>query len=1343
MQKNYLYPIIAALSLAAMIALTCLWDFNIEFPETKPSHHNEAEKQGPSQQTIASIQQSISQREYNISFDDLKKSLQSPNRQHNLRAYYKPGTLTIKNRIDSARQNFELRLANEGVFADGKLMYKAQMNAETETLDNKLLIKHSGFQEEFINNEEGIRQNFIIENAPADSKELTVKLSAQGMQVKDLENNELNFFTKNENGQTVKELSYKDLKCWDANGAILESSMSLENDLIVINVIVDDATYPITIDPLVTQGNPSNAKATLEGDQAGAWMGSSGGSAGDVNGDGYSDVLVAASKFDNGQVDEGIVFLYYGNASGINVATPVMLECDQKEARFGAFVSSAGDINKDGFSDIVIGAHMYDKGQSNEGAAFIYLGSAQGINKVASQILESNQAEANMGNTVGLAGDVNGDGYSDVLVCARAYDNGQTNEGIVFLYHGSSAGLSANPVLIEQNQSESMFGFAASGAGDVNGDGYSDIVVGARLYDKGETDEGAVFVYHGSAAGINSNSPAATLESNQANAYLGHTVNTAGDVNGDGYSDVIAGANMYDKGQLNEGAAFVHYGSAAGIGAQAAVVLEKNQAEAQLGSSVASAGDANGDGYADVIVGAMFYDNGQSNEGAAFVYQGSAIGLSTIPVSKFESEQANAQLGNSVASAGDINGDGYSDVLMGSIAYDKGQVDEGAAFIWYGEAGGISSIPFKLEGSNPFAQMGWSIAHVGDVNGDGYDDVGIAADGYDNGQTSEGAVFIYHGSQLGLNPMPVTTIEGNQKYARMGSIASAGDVNGDGYGDIIIGVPLYGENNAGAVFIYHGSSQGIISNVEYKIEQQQIEDGRFGNSVASAGDVNGDGYGDVVVGAPEFEEGMAFVYLGSSNGIITNMITEIDGSTDGFLMGVVTGLGDVNGDSFDDVAIGSPFYSKEEAYEGAIMIHYGSSTGISANPDLILQANKTEVRLGSSVSEAGDINGDGYMDLIAGASHFASGQYVEGALYVYYGSTLGLNATPTIIESNIENSYFGSSVSAAGDINGDGYSDILVGAVGYSNGQPNEGAVFIYQGSESGLNLGYSAKQEGNQESAFLGNSVSGGGDINGDGFSDIMMGAHQYDNGQINEGMVYIHYGNSNGTNLRNNPRLYNTNLTTSINQAQLAKNNFGAGLFIKSFIGRSKGCLFWETKPKNQGFSRGTDNSITTSTQFSGKGLFADLGTMGTELKSLINKQGSSTKVRVRVKYNPTTALTGQVFGPWRYIPAYLAGASIAPVPEDVTARHLQMTEKRLSSISDEQEIGIYPNPVSDKLIIDINDENEMKNARLLTTVGMLVLTTTQNIVDVSNLAPGMYILVITYKNDQQTSRKVIVNR
>ena len=434
----------------------------------------------------------------------------------------------------------------------------------------------------------------------------------------------------------------------------------------------------------------------------------------------------------------------------LSTTPALILESDQAGALMGYSVASAGDVNGDGYNDVIVGAYQYDNGQAGEGAAFVYHGSASGISMTPASTIESNQADANIGYSVASAGDVNGDGYGDVIVGARYYDNGQIDEGAAFVYHGSANGISTTPAsILESNQADARMGRCVALAGDVNGDGYSDVIVDASRFDNGQIDEGAAFVYHGSASGVIT-TPAVMMECNQAGAWMGNSVATAGDVNGDGYSDVIVGAPYYDNGQPDEGRAYVYLGSAGGVSATPANIMESDQAIAYMGRAVASAGDVNADGYSDVIIGAYYYDNVEIDEGRVYIYHGSGSGLSTTPASLLESNQDSAYMGRSVASAGDVNGDGYSDVIVGSKYYDNGQIDEGAAFVHNGSASGISTTPSAiLESNQEFADMGYAVASAGDVNSDGFSDVIVGVQFYDNGQNNEGAAFVYHG---GLDP---------------------------------------------------------------------------------------------------------------------------------------------------------------------------------------------------------------------------------------------------------------------------------------------------------------------------------------------------------------------------------------------------------------------------------------------------------------------------------------------------------------------------------------------------------------------------------------------------------------
>jgi len=340
------------------------------------------------------------------------------------------------------------------------------------------------------------------------------------------------------------------------------------------------------------------------------------------------------------------------------------------------------------YDDVVVGAFDYDNGQTDEGRAFLYLGSPFGLEMEPAWTAESDKAAAHFSVSVASAGDVNADGYDDVVVGAYSYTHGQLNEGRAYLYFGSPQGLEKLPAWIaESNQEFASFGHSVSSAGDVNGDGYDDVLVGAYGYSAPESEEGRAYLYLGSPTGLTGDA-AWIADSDQAYAYFGVSVASAGDVNADGYDDALVGADFYSHGETNEGRAYLYLGLPQGLGAAPAWIAESNQASALFGRSVASAGDVNADGCDDALVGAPDFDHGLLDVGRAYLYLGSPRGLRTHPLRIAESNQVNAELGYSVASSGDTNADGYDDVLVGAHYYDHGQTDEGAAFGLYGRPGG-------------------------------------------------------------------------------------------------------------------------------------------------------------------------------------------------------------------------------------------------------------------------------------------------------------------------------------------------------------------------------------------------------------------------------------------------------------------------------------------------------------------------------------------------------------------------------------------------------------------------------------------------------------------------------
>jgi hypothetical protein len=404
-----------------------------------------------------------------------------------------------------------------------------------------------------------------------------------------------------------------------------------------------------------------------------------------------------------------------------------------------------------------------------------------------------------------------------------------------------------------------------------------------------------------------------------------------------------------------------------------------------------------------------------------------------------------------------------------------------------------SSVPaapsWSDSGETSFARFGLSVASAGDVNGDGYADVAVAADGYPNGG-ARGRVYVYHGSSDGLGSTPALTLTGETSSDRFGcSIASAGDVNGDGYADLVVGA--YGRlDNTGRVYVYHGSSGGLASTAAFTVTGENTYD-RFGFSVASAGDVNGDGYADLIVGAKYHDgrHGKVYVYQGSSAGLSTTVAFTATGeNTDDDFGHAVAPAGDVNGDGYADVIVAANYH---DSFRGQVYVYHGSSSGLVATPAFTVTGESTLTWFGSSVAAAGDVNGDGYTDVIVGAHRYGS-YNDEGRMYVYHGSSEGLSTTVAFTATGSAGDWLGGSVASAGDVNGDGYADVIVGA---DHHLTTTGKAQVYHGGSGGLGHTPAFTLTGEDESYYFGASVATAGDVNGDGYADLVVGAYGYDN--------------------------------------------------------------------------------------------------------------------------------------------------------------------------------------------------------------------------------------------------------
>lgn len=378
--------------------------------------------------------------------------------------------------------------------------------------------------------------------------------------------------------------------------------------------------------------------------------------------------------------------------------------------------------------------------------------------------------------------------------------------------------------------------------------------------------------------------------------------------------------------------------------------------------------------------------------------------------------------------------------------------------------------------------FGHSVACAGDLNNDGYSDIAVGAYGY---SINIGKVYIYFGG-------PSVDIVADRTLTEPGvyfgyTVASAGDVNGDGYSDLLVGTVTLGK-----VYLYYGGSN---MNTIFDLIFLDALDPSFGNSFSCAGNVNGDAYSDIIIGADGYsnQTGRAYIFLGGSTMNNVADIT-ITGSASGDRLGIsVASAGNVNGDAYSDVIVGSHGYN---LYTGKAYIYYGAAS-MNNVADVTFTGESTTNYFGVSVSSAGDVNKDTYSDVIIGAQGYNN---VTGRAYIFYGGTAMNNTADIIMNGETANNFFGNCVARAGDINGDGYSDVIVGAQGYNS---NMGRAYVFYGGASMNNLP-DITLTGEAINDKFGFSVSTAGDLRADGFSDFIIGAYDY-NSTTGRAYVYL----------------------------------------------------------------------------------------------------------------------------------------------------------------------------------------------------------------------------------------------
>ncbi|NOT29010.1 MAG: hypothetical protein HOP15_01020 [Planctomycetes bacterium] len=807
--------------------------------------------------------------------------------------------------------------------------------------------------------------------------------------------------------------------------------------------------------------------------------------AGDVNGDGVNDYWMGAPDlFDSWPF--GSVYL----VSGADGSTLLQLDGTDLRERFGYALAGGRDLSGDGVPDVIVGVPRSRGFRTGAGALRPTPGTKRGAVRVFSgadgrllRQIPGRAALDRFGEAVALLDDVNGDGVADFAVGAPGDDRSATDGGSVRIYSGANGVLLAT--LFGSGASEE-FGAVLVNAGDIDQDGKDELFVGIPRGELGVPDSGKAVLLSGADGAV-----LRTFAGDATGDDFGRSLAGAGDLDGDGAPDLLVGAPGGRYARAFSGATGAVLWSATRTHPEQGIyhytMMPENPGSARFGWALCGLGDQDHDGHRDVAVGypessSLWILSGTS---------GDTLGLHTSAALGWNGDSKMAYLGFALAPLGDVNGDGLEDLAVGAPTfsfYTGHSYNDftGRALVL---AGGFRK-DHVVGGASE--SLGRAVSGAGDVDRDGHDDLAFSS-------FTSGIPRVVVTS--GRNRAELRSWSGAPDSGFGRSLARAGDVDADGVEDLLVGAHF--EAGSGCVRVFSGATGALL-------HQFVGDPGDFmGVSVAGIGDCNGDGHADVAVGAPRTYAdpvvtgfctylvpplpGYVRVYSGADG----SPLFQISGRThrtqwcqygvhNGEVFGFsLTGVGDWDRDGVPDLAVGAP--GAGSGWSGAVRVFSGVD-GMLLREFLGL-GGQSEFGVSLAGAPDFDFDADGFVDLVVGEEEIYYGGAVGGGAHVF-SSKSGLRLfshgiqAPAAYGGPIGPGY---AVAMAGDFNCDGHSDIALGnPTATSLLGPGAGEVLVLSGADGSVLRAVS----GTSSWDYLGYSVAAAGDVDGDGAPDLVAGS-------------------------------------------------------------------------------------------------------------------------------------------------------------------------------------------------------------------------------------------------------------